>query len=153
RPPAVDRIGSIAFQLAAAPRAAHAVGSGHCDLKPENIFLVRRGSRPDLVKLLDAGLAQGSRATRRCTQPARVFGTPHYMSPEQAAGANVDHRADIYAVGVILYELVTGRLPFDADTFMGILSQHMYKEPEPPSTLIQFQRLDPDLERVILCCL
>lgn len=152
-PPPLDRIGAIIIQLAEALGAAHDVGIVHRDLKPENIFLVRRGSQRDFVKVLDFGIAKVANAAGRFTQAGQVFGTPHYMSPEQAAGANVDHRADIYAVGVILYELVTGRLPFDADTFMGILSQHMYKEPEPPSTLIQFQRLDPDLERVILCCL
>jgi len=152
-PMALDRIGPIVIQLAEALGAAHDAGIVHRDLKPENIFLVRRGSQRDFVKVLDFGIAKVASTSGRLTQAGQVFGTPHYMSPEQAAGSSVDHRADIYAVGVILYELVTGRLPFDADTFMGILSQHMYKEPEPPSTLIQFQRLDPDLERVILCCL
>ena len=152
-PLAHDRIGTIIIQLAEALGAAHDVGIVHRDLKPENIFLVRRGSQRDFVKVLDFGIAKVANAGGRMTQAGQVFGTPHYMAPEQAAGGDVDHRADIYAVGVILYELVTGRLPFDADTFMGILSQHMYKEPEPPSTFLQFQRLDPDLERVILCCL
>jgi len=152
-PLALDRVGTIAIQLCEALAAAHDVGIVHRDLKPENIFLVRRGSQRDFVKVLDFGIAKVGSTGGRFTQAGQVFGTPHYMSPEQAAGTNVDHRADIYAVGVLLYELVTGRLPFDADTFMGILSQHMYKEPEPPSTFLQFQRLDPDLERIILCCL
>ena len=69
----------------------------------------------------------------RVTKAGIVFGTPHYMSPEQASGQPVDHRADIYALGVIMYEMFTGRVPFEADTYMGVLTQHMFVQPMPPS--------------------
>jgi serine/threonine-protein kinase len=93
---------------------------------------------------------QGSKLTRAGT----IFGTPHYMSPEQAAGQPVDHRGDIYSFGVILYEMTSGKLPFDADNFMGILTQHMYKAPVPIRALVPApEDVPPGLEAVILKCL
>ncbi|HSQ62749.1 MAG TPA: protein kinase, partial [Polyangiaceae bacterium] len=71
----------------------------------------------------------------RLTKKGIVFGTPHYMSPEQASGHAVDHRSDIYALGIVLYEMVTGRVPFEGDTYMGVLTQHMYAAPTPPTKL------------------
>jgi serine/threonine-protein kinase len=87
------------------------------------------------VRIVDFGAALivgGSRLTRQGV----VFGTPHYMSPEQAAGKPVDHRVDIYALGVILYEMVTGHVPFEGDTYMGVLTQHMFATPKPPSQAV-----------------
>ena len=123
------RAADIVLQCAAGHSAAHAAGVIHRDLKPDNVFLTRSGDH-EFVKLLDFGVAKMAGAGR-LTRAGMVFGTPHYMSPEQAAGQSVDHRADIYALGVILYECLAGKVPFEADTYMGVLTKHMFATPEP----------------------
>ncbi len=126
----------ICAQIAAALAAAHGRGIIHRDLKPDNIFLIRRGGDDRFVKILDFGIAKVGGANAKLTRTGMIFGTPHYMSPEQAAGQSVDSRTDIYALGVILFEMLTGQVPFDGDTFMGILGKHMFDPPPKPSELV-----------------
>jgi len=145
----------IARQVASALGAAHAAGIVHRDLKPDNVFLVggvAGGSISDDVRVVDFGAAKVI-GSSRVTRQGIVFGTPAYMSPEQASGQPVDHRADVYALGVILYEMLTGRVPFEADTYMGVLTQHMFVQPLPPSRFVPAGRELGALEEITLICL
>lgn len=111
---------------------AHEQGVVHRDLKPENVHLVTHGDETDFVKILDFGIAKlalGSGEGESLTRSGVVFGTPKYLSPEQALGDEVDHRADLYAVGIMLYEMLTGMPPFVADSAMDTLSMHLTADP------------------------
>src|SRR5260370_14649751 len=138
----------ILLQTASALSAAHAAGVIHRDLKPDNLHIAKN----EVVKVLDFGVAKMAGAGR-LTRTGMVFGTPHYMSPEQASGGEVDHRADMYAFGIIMYEMFTGRVPFEADSYMGVLTKHMFMVPEPPSQVNDAARELGALEDVTLRCL
>jgi serine/threonine-protein kinase len=130
------RILRIASQAASALAAAHAKGIVHRDIKPENIFLLKR-KELDFVKVVDFGISKSMRATGeedevRLTQTGMVLGTPLYMSPEQARGdEDLDHRVDIYALGVIMYESATGRVPFGGNNYLSVISQVLNEDPKP----------------------
>jgi len=125
----------IARQIASAVAAAHALGIIHRDLKPENVLLVDKNGDPDFVKVLDFGIAKvpvqevserGSiRPAKVITRVGMIFGTPEYMAPEQALGQYVDARADLYAMGIMLFEMLSGVRPFSADSPIGILGQQL----------------------------
>lgn len=122
---------SIIRDVASALGAAHELGIVHRDLKPDNVFVIQQAGR-EVSKILDFGVAKVA-GSAKLTRTGMVFGTPHYMSPEQASGGVVDARTDVYALGVIMYEMFTGRVPFEADTYMGVLTKHMFEAPVPPS--------------------
>ncbi|MDI7266885.1 MAG: protein kinase [Myxococcota bacterium] len=145
----LPRVVHIFSQVCRALHAAHEHGVVHRDLKPENVFLVRREDDPDFVKLLDFGISKIRAAGSKLTQTGMVIGTPHYMSPEQARGdPGLDNRSDIYAIGVMLYEALTGRLPVDAENPTGVLVKILTEEPLPPRAVNP--AIPPEVEAIIL---
>lgn len=130
-----DRVERIIGQASGSLQEAHDKGIVHRDLKPANIFLTKRAGEEDYVKVLDFGIAK--RAERpdskeqKLTQQGTVLGTPPYMSPEQFRGQELDNRSDIYSLAVVTYEMLTGRLPFDADTPWAWATQHLTQQPFP----------------------
>jgi len=142
----------IARTVASALSAAHAVGVIHRDLKPDNIILSGEARDPLALKVLDFGLAK-LLGKSRLTQDDVVYGTPQYMSPEQAAGEPLDPRVDVYALGILMYEMLTGKVPFEADSYMGVLTKQLYVEPLPPSSSCPSLAAFPGLEQVVLQCL
>jgi serine/threonine-protein kinase len=158
-----QRAVAIVKQVAGALGAAHGKGIVHRDVKPENIFITRRGDR-DFVKVVDFGISKAMRladpdapmegnpsASPRLTQTGMVLGTPLYMSPEQARGEDeLDHRIDVYALGVILYETLTGEVPFRGTNYLSIISQVLSQEPRRPSEVRPDLGISPALEAVVL---
>jgi eukaryotic-like serine/threonine-protein kinase len=146
-----ERALSIALQVGDALSASHKSNIVHRDLKPDNIILIQRGREHDFVKLLDFGIAKltGDQPGSRRTRTGLVMGTPAYMSPEQCEGrGNVDHRADIYALGIVLYEMITGRVPFFGEGYGEVLVQHLTQPPTPPTTIRGI--IPPHVEQIVL---
>ena len=144
----------IGRQITSALTEAHNQDVVHRDLKPENILLSNKAQAPDFVKVLDFGIAKilhGDDGESQLTQTGAIFGTPHYLAPEQASGGDVDHRTDLYALGVILFEVMVGRLPFPSDSGMAVLVQHIKDTPPRPRDLNP--SIPQPLEDVILTAL
>jgi serine/threonine protein kinase len=138
----VKRALHIIEQVSKSLREAHSKGIVHRDLKPDNIFLQAVGEDADYAKVLDFGVAkvaEGDGQQKTLTKAGSIFGTPKYMSPEQSRGTEIDARSDIYALGIILYEMLCGRVPFNAENPLGILIKHIQEAPPP------FQEVRPDL--------
>jgi serine/threonine-protein kinase len=148
----LDRALAIMLQVCEGVAAAHAATVIHRDLKPENIFLVRTPVG-DLAKILDFGVAKVTSVDFKLTRTGTVVGTPYYMAPEQATGREVDGRTDIYALGVILYEMVTGTLPFDGDTALSVIHMHIDQAPEPPRKRAPQAQIPVEVDSLIMRCL
>jgi serine/threonine-protein kinase len=167
-PLAEERLCGIMAQVCAALAEAHSNNVIHRDLKPENIMVQERRDQPDFVKVLDFGIAKildhelpapVRLLSERSSEPDGpgpltrhdvVCGTPQYMAPEQATGAHLDARSDLYAVGVILYQMATGRLPFDGSSSMEVLTQHVNEPPVPPRDLQPDAPISQAMEELIL---
>ncbi|MBL8605905.1 MAG: serine/threonine protein kinase, partial [Myxococcales bacterium] len=137
---------------------AHAKGIIHRDLKPDNLFFARvlsGGQHEEIVKVLDFGIAKMLRDEDAAmnaveTQAGTVFGTPRYMSPEQAQGKALDPRSDLYALGVILYQMLAGRPPFADDDAVVVMARHIKTQPRPLSEVCPDAQIPPEVERVVM---
>jgi len=145
---------SLMLQVSAAVAAAHEAGIIHRDLKPANIFIVQRAEVPSVVKVLDFGIAKLAAESleedeiKALTQVGAMIGTPRYMSPEQCDGAELTPAADVYSLGVILYEMLTGAVPFSGSTPLAIAMKHTSEEPRRPREFVA--SIPPALEDVVL---
>ncbi|HKG15063.1 MAG TPA: serine/threonine-protein kinase, partial [Pyrinomonadaceae bacterium] len=148
---------SLMMQISAAVEAAHEAGIIHRDLKPGNIFLVQRPDSPYIVKVLDFGIAKLAASDEAggefnladtLTGTGVMIGTPRYMSPEQCDGAHLTPASDVYSLGVILYEMLTGQTPFTGGTPLSLALKHSSEEPRPPRELVA--TIPPALEALVL---
>ena len=144
-----------AQQILRSLNEAHTKGVIHRDLKPDNIFVARaEGHHAEVVKVLDFGIAKVVAPDRRVdqfeTQAGTVFGTPRYMSPEQAQGAALDQRSDLYSVGALLYQMLTGRAPFTDDDAVVVMAKHIQEMPEPPRSVVPQRPIPAKLESVVM---
>lgn len=150
-----ERVVQILKQVCGALDEAHQLGIVHRDLKPDNIILTQRAGEQDFVKVLDFGIAARTESAdaareQKLTQQGTVLGTPPYMSPEQFTGKALDRRSDIYSLGVMAYEMLTGRLPFEAETPWQWATQHMTAQPVPFETVAPQLRASEPMRRAVM---
>jgi serine/threonine-protein kinase len=160
-PLGAERALHIAYQIGAALARAHSLGIVHRDLKPENVMLVEREGDPNFVKVLDFGIAKvpvgglsrgdasPPQSGQVLTQLGMVYGTPEYMAPEQALGQEVDARADLYALGVILFEMLTGVRPFEADSKVTLLGMKVTSDPPTMASKNPDARVQDSVEAIV----
>ncbi|MBL8973448.1 MAG: serine/threonine protein kinase [Myxococcales bacterium] len=151
------RASGIVMQIGSALAAAHAKGIVHRDMKPENCFRVKREGDVDFIKVLDFGIAKIvdnhlAKGQHSLTIEGGIIGTPEYIAPELCRGLKADNRVDIYALGIVMYRMVTGVLPFstDTDNYMAVLSQHLTDAPVPPRQQNPAANIPPKIEQIIL---
>ena len=155
-PLAQDRVIHIAQQICRSLREAHALGIIHRDLKPANVMLLRQQDDHDFVKVLDFGLVKffsGDNPDTDITNAGTFMGSPHYIAPEQARNQSPDQRCDIYSLGVLLYHMLTGRVPFTAPAPLDIILKHLHDAPVPPRQLRADLQIAPELQRIVLRCM
>jgi serine/threonine-protein kinase len=155
-PLAQDRVIHIAQQICRSLREAHALGIIHRDLKPANVMLLRQQDDHDFVKVLDFGLVKffsGDNPETDITNAGTFMGSPHYIAPEQARNQSPDQRCDIYSLGVLLYHMLTGRVPFTAPAPVDIILKHLHDAPVPPRQLRPDLQIAPELQRIVLRCM
>ncbi len=153
----VHRALGIASQIAASLVDAHHASIVHRDLKPDNVMLQERGKQRDVVRVLDFGIAklrdEGRQTQMAMTQAGDMLGTPQYMAPEQIRAEQIDGRTDVYALGCIVYEMVTGRLPFEGSTVMALLSKHLMEPIVLPSQRRPELNLPPAIDQLVLAAM
>jgi len=147
--PPAQLIGTLR-QICKGLHAAHQAGIVHRDVKPENIILVTRDGRQDVVKIVDFGISAMLAVGH---EEGGIAGTPHYMAPEQITSQSFDGRLDVYAVGCVAYELLVGHPPFDAEELEDLLHQHLADRPVPPSEVRPDREIPKELEAVVMKCL
>ena len=153
------RVGRIAQQICRALREAHALDVIHRDLKPANIFLMRHGTSPrdedDFVKVLDFGLVKhlSERPEEQLTQTGLFMGSPKYMAPEQIQGGHVDARTDVYSLGIMMYEMLAGKVPFERPTSVNILMAHVGEPPPPMREVKPDINISPMFEDLVMRCI
>ena len=150
-----ERVGRIAQQMCRALREAHALDVIHRDLKPANIFLMRHGDEHDFVKVLDFGLVKhlGERPEEQLTQTGLFMGSPKYMAPEQIQGGHVDARTDVYSFGIMMYEMLAGKVPFERPTSVNILMAHVGEPPPPMRAVNPNLVCSPAFEELVMRCI
>src|SRR5882762_9891394 len=155
-PLAQERVIHVAQQICRSLREAHALGIIHRDLKPANVILLRQQDDHDFVKVLDFGLVKffhGDNPEGDITNAGTFMGSPHYIAPEQARNQSPDQRCDIYSTGVLLYHMLTGKVPFTAAAPVDIILKHLHEAPVPPRELRSDLNIAQELQDVVLKCM
>ncbi len=145
----VDEAITIVMQICAGLQEAHEQGIIHRDLKPENIMMREQADRPDWVKIVDFGIAHLKQSGNKLTATGVAVGTVDYMSPEYLSDKPIDQRADVYAVGIILFELLTSKCPFESESCEAVMAKHLWTTPMPPSSMRKDLAPGCPLDRIV----
>ncbi len=127
--------GNIIVQMCRGLQEAHSMGIIHRDLKPDNVLLQHKSDRPDWVKIVDFGISNLVHGSKRLTKTGRMVGTPEYIAPEQLKDRPIDIRTDLYAIGIMMFEMLTGKVPFEGESAESILMKHLLEDAPPISSV------------------
>ncbi len=148
-----ERFQDIFVQVCAAIEHAHRQGAIHRDIKPGNIMLTRQGATSDYVKVVDFGIAKMAEEAQRLTRMGEVWGSPIYMSPEQCMGAPVDARSDIYSLGIVMYESLTGKVPFLGRNYADTMTKQISDDPAPFAQIRPDLKIPVSLEKIVMAAM